>query len=305
LKPLLHTWSLAVEEQFYLVFPPFLLLVWRLGRNRVLWLILGLAVFSLWIAHVVHSVNPTAAFYLLPTRAWELLMGSALALWARGRSGDVASGRFWFSELGGLLGLLLLGYSIFFFDKETPFPGVYTLVPTIGAVLIIACSHSGSWVGRLLSVRFLVFLGLLSYSAYLWHQPLMAFTRHLSRSEPASEVMAGVIGLTWLLAYASWKWIESPFRSRDFLGPRSIAMFTVLFGVSFTVLGLAGHLTKGFPSRLPEYARLSPDIDMPRADNGWCFYSIDSISSLKEGRDGLNCWLGDKLSSKKAILFGD
>ncbi|GGC21609.1 acyltransferase family protein [Pseudoduganella buxea] len=244
LKPLLHTWSLAVEEQFYLFFPLLLMGVWRFGPRRVLPLLAVAALASLAIAHWGSAAQPDAAFYLLPTRGWELLIGAFAALcllderaWQPGRLA---------SEAGSALGLALLLYSIFLFDKDTPFPSLYTLVPTAGTALVILFATPATTVGRLLGRRALVGIGLVSFSAYLWHQPLFALARHRSLDEPDRLVFAGLVVASIVLAYFSWQYIEKPFRDRQRFKRGQIFLYAAIGSTVFLLLGLAGHATHGF-----------------------------------------------------------
>ncbi|MEH6568444.1 MAG: acyltransferase, partial [Halioglobus sp.] len=168
LKPLLHTWSLSVEEQFYVLFPVFLLLVWRFAKQHALSILLLGFVICLQIAQIGSAQTPEAAFFLLPFRGWELLAGSILALLElqRGRApGGFAA---WSMPAVGL-GLIFL--SVLVFDEQTQHPSYVTLVPVIGSMLIIWFSDPGSSFTRILGGRIFVGLGLISYSFYLWHFP--------------------------------------------------------------------------------------------------------------------------------------
>ena len=239
--PLLHTWSLAVEEQFYIVFPLMLLAAWRFARLRLLWILLGLSIVSLMMAEWwTHSRN--ARFYLPVTRAWELGAGSICALILR-RFTPRAN-----SLLAGL-GLALIAYAVFVFDARTPFPSVYALVPVGGATLVVLYGGTGTLAARLLAVPVLVRIGLISYSAYLWHQPLFALARIRNVAYSSPELMLGLSLATLGLAYLSWRFVEQPFRgrpgttvllSRQSLFAASAVGIAALFGV-----GLYGQLTDG------------------------------------------------------------
>ncbi|HEX5358054.1 MAG TPA: acyltransferase family protein [Aquabacterium sp.] len=303
LKPLLHTWSLAVEEQYYVFFPIFLALTWRWG---VRWLSVMLAVaagVSLYLAHTQVPVDPSRAFYLLPTRCWELFIGALIGIWLSGDRKPVFSA--WLAEAGSALGLAMLVSAIFLFDKRTPSPSLYTLVPTLGTALIILFASGQTLVGRFVGNRAFVFVGLLSYSAYLWHQPLFAFARQRSLGvEPGAEVFAALSLASVLLAYVSWKYVEAPFRNRRRFGRQQIFLLSAIGSAMFVTVGLIGHFNKGYPARMPASLTMK-DIDLPKSDNGWCFYSIDSNSELSQGAQGLECWLGDKTAGRKGVLFGD
>jgi peptidoglycan/LPS O-acetylase OafA/YrhL len=247
LKPLLHTWSLAVEEQFYLFFPPFLLLLWRGGQRRAVAVLGLIAAASLATAHWNAATHPAATFFLLPTRAWELLMGSGAALYQarQGRLGIAVS----LQQGLGLIGVGLIAFSIFAYSEATPFPSLYALVPTGGALLIILFAWPDTWVGRLLGSRAFVGIGLISYSAYLWHQPLFAFARQRSLERPEPWLMALLAVATFILATLSWRFVEKPFRQRGRMSRRTIFLFAGIGSAAFIGIGAAGHFSQGFAGR--------------------------------------------------------
>ncbi|MBK1646027.1 hypothetical protein CKO25_15490 [Thiocapsa imhoffii] len=243
LKPMLHTWSLAVEEQYYVLFPLLIMAAWRLGTRRLAWLIAAIGAASLLIAELQLRSDPTAAFFLLPARAWQLLVGSLAAFvvldWPRYprllEEHRVAC------EILGAIGLAMIVGATFLFHDRLPFPGLLALVPTIGTALILLCSTSRTLVGRLLGFAPLVGIGLISYSAYLWHQPLFAFVRHASVGEVAAPLMLALSGLTLLLAYLSWRFVEQPFRDRKRIKQSTVFSFSIAGILVFSSIGLAGH----------------------------------------------------------------
>jgi peptidoglycan/LPS O-acetylase OafA/YrhL len=204
-KPLLHTWSLGVEEQFYLAFPLFLGLAWRFGRRAMVVMLALAALASLVVAQWLSVTKPTPAFYLLPPRAWELIVGCLLAFYLEKREPGV--------PFLGTLGLLAIAAAVALYDKTTPFPGVAALLPVLGAAAVIAGASPGTFAGRLLSARPFVAVGLVSYSAYLWHQPLFAFARNYGVDADNFPVMLGLSLLSLVLAALSWRFVERPFRS--------------------------------------------------------------------------------------------
>ncbi|MEX2468298.1 MAG: acyltransferase, partial [Pseudohongiellaceae bacterium] len=206
-KPLLHTWSLAVEEQYYLFFPLFIMLFWFLGRGGLARLTAAVAFISLLLAEYGWRYEPDANFYLLPTRAWELFVGALCAFYSFGKAPRN-------SEPLALLGLAGILLAIFFYSEATPFPSVYALAPVLGAALIILYGGQATVVGRLLSTPLPVAIGLISYSAYLWHQPLFAFARIRSPGDPGVSLMLALSGASLLLATLSWRYVEIPFRRR-------------------------------------------------------------------------------------------
>src|SRR5688572_2235118 len=246
LKPLLHTWSLAVEEQYYLFFPVFLMLTWRLGKPWILGLLAVVFGISLAAAQWGSSAQSMAAFFLLPTRGWELLVGAfvAFCLAKNSRPLNKVAG-----ELGGIAGLSLIVYAIVVFDKNTPFPSLYTLAPTVGTALILLCTTQPTVVRKVLGNKCFVGVGIVSYSAYLWHQPLFAFARHRSVREPGTIMVLVLAIVTLLLAYFSWRFVETPFRNKDRFSRRTVFTYSVAGTVLFITIGLLGSYTNGFKFR--------------------------------------------------------
>jgi peptidoglycan/LPS O-acetylase OafA/YrhL len=307
-KPLLHTWSLAVEEQYYLVFPLLLLVAWRLGRRWVPAILVAVALASLAVARRTSVSDPPAAFYLLPARGWELLSGALVAL-------HVTSGGRWTGrrpsalvrQICALLGLLLIAYAVVMFDKKMPYPSLYTLVPIGGAALIILFARGQTWAGKLLGGRALVSVGLMSYGAYLWHWPLFVFARHKSVPRvPDTALMAALSVAALVLAYLSWRYVERPFRSRRKVSRRRIFAFAALGSTVLVASGLVGHFTRGNSGRIAD-ATFQPDIEFLCRETGGCMYQ--PAGDLPVGQRGLDCWLGDKTSPKEVtktgIVLGD
>jgi peptidoglycan/LPS O-acetylase OafA/YrhL len=235
LKPLLHTWSLAVEEQFYLLFPLFLMLFWKLGKRWILASLGLLFVVSLAVAHWGAYAHPTAAFFLLPTRGWELLIG-AFAAFYLSQPNRLGFGKRW-SEFGGWLGVAFILYAVFAYSKATPIPSFYALVPTVGTVLIILFATKHTTVGKFIGNKAFVGIGLISYSAYLWHQPVFAFARHWSNELDQLFVLL-LITLVLAISYFSWRFIERPFRAkgrfdRKFVFRASLGCALILIGIGF------------------------------------------------------------------------
>ena len=252
LKPLLHTWSLAVEEQYYILFPPFLIVMWRYRKRWILGSFMAMAAVSL-VASEWGSTNiPVANFYLLPTRAWELAIGASIAfffLYRKRQMGVFLSSKI-SAEVLGLVGIVMIGYSVFTLDETVPFPGFHALVPTIGTGLVIVFSSAQTVVGRLLGMSLLVKTGLVSYSAYLWHYPIFAFARHRSLTEPSDFLFAVLAVFSFLLAYISWRFVERPFRKKGVFDRKTIFVFAFVGSVFFIAIALPGHLNFGWPGRM-------------------------------------------------------
>lgn len=250
LKPLLHTWSLAVEEQYYVLFPLFVMLFWRLGKRWILVTLVLLFVASLAVAQWAAYAKPAAAFYLLPTRGWELLIGAFAAFYLskanRKEFGKAAS------EVGGWLGVTLILYAIFCYSKAMPFPGLYALAPTLGATLIILFATQQTTVGKFVGNKAFVGVGLISYSSYLWHQPLFAFARHRSLTEPSNAILILLSVFSLALAFLSWKFVEAPFRNKTITKKKTIFLFASLGTFLFLSIGLMGNISGGYKFRFSE-----------------------------------------------------
>lgn len=246
-NPLLHTWSLAVEEQYYFVFPLLICVLWRFGRRRLCLVLLSLAAASLALAEYGWRTHPALNFYSLPTRAWELLLGSMAACFVQARP---QAAQVPYSEWLALAGLLMTLAPVFIFDRTTPFPSMYGLVPTCGAALLLVFATRATRVGRVLADKRLVAVGLASYSAYLWHQPLFAFARIAWGDQLVWQAYAGLIFLTAGLSWLSWRYVERPFRNPATL-PRRRAIICIVLGGSLLLgAGVAMDRNQGFPARL-------------------------------------------------------
>lgn len=236
LKPLLHLWSLGIEEQYYLAFPLFLMCFWR--RRFMVWGVVVIALGSFALSVLLTKSNPSAAFYLPFTRAWELMIGALIALVPR----LVVN-----SNLRSTLGCVLIGAAAFLLDPKTPYPGWAALLPTLGAALLIAAE--GSMLNRALALRPVVFVGLISYPLYLWHWPLLSFFGILDE-QPSALARGGILLASAALAYLTYRYIETPVRraSDRFMFPKmagfSGAMLAACMCGAFIVY------TGGYPPRL-------------------------------------------------------
>lgn len=296
-KPLLHTWSLAVEEQYYLVFPLMLIVLLRYGRNRTLWAIIFVAAISLLLTEWGWRHKPTANFFLAPTRVWELFAGSIAALIVLKR--DVRA-----SQPLSILGIVLISLSIAFFDEHTPTPSKYTTIPVAGVMLLLIFTSNDTLVGKILGGKFLVGIGLLSYSIYLWHQPLFAFARLPAGMHPSPMKMILLCVLSTLLAYASWRFVERPFRSRSMINRSQIFMFSALGMTTFIVLGAVGVQTNGYLN--PQYD-LAPNVEWRSLGEKIQIVGdvCDRNSTYPGYENVLGCHFGRKDSAKSIVLLGD
>jgi len=245
--PLLHLWSLSVEEQFYLLFPVLLLIVFRYARSKAPWVLLALGLLSLALSALVLPLRPQAVFYLPPFRAWELLAGGLLALAPLPQPGRLLR------EILSLGGLALIAVTFFGYSDLTPFPGLSALLPCGGAALLIY-SAKDSWTGKGLAWPPVVFVGLISYSLYLWHWPLIVFTR-LALHRPLLPMdRLALFVFSFACAVLSWRFIERPFRKPSNPVARPVLFAgTLILVAGFMGLNLWIGAKRGLPQRFDPF----------------------------------------------------
>lgn len=301
LKPLLHTWSLAVEEQFYLLFPLLFMALRRYSRSVTILAILLIGGGAFGFSIYYDSVRPMRNFYLLPSRAWELLAGSFLAVIPmRHVPGRLLRGSISWA------GLLAIGYAMLHTDPTIRFPGVASMLACAGAAAIIWSNLYGATVvGKLLAVRPVVFIGLISYSLYLWHWPMLAFARCWSMGALPVERRVLLLLACVVIAVASWRFVETPFRRRwVFAGRGPMAVLAVS---TMAVLSLAAYgvqLKSGVPSRFP--APALQYLEDAKPDDAFTARASAQID-VKEALAGnlIELGTGDKSLSVGILLWGD
>ena len=243
--PFLHTWSLSLEEQYYILFPIFLIFVFKYFKKYLLYfLILGFLL-SLFLAEMGVKKYPSSTFYFLHTRMWELLAGSILSYYEiklKNRNNYQK-----YNILLATLGLFLICYSIIFFDNKTSHPSFNTLLPVLGVCLIIWYSNKTNYITKLLSTKLIVGIGLISYSLYLWHYPIFAFYRYSFASDNTYTKIFLII-LLFSLSIISYFFVEKKFRDRSLNLQKILIIFisTILILISFSSFLI---LNKGFPKK--------------------------------------------------------
>ncbi|MGE3681551.1 MAG: acyltransferase family protein [Bdellovibrionales bacterium] len=253
LKPLLHTWSLSVEEQYYLLFPLLLSVLWKWRKGRILAFFITTSLLSLAYSEWLSVSSPSAAFFLLPTRAWELFCGSILAV-LEVKFPDRTETR-WPS----LLGISVICCSIFSISDQTPHLPALTVLPVFGTMLIIWFTAREGLATNLLTLKPMIGVGLISYSLYLWHQPIFAFARVIFIEVSAAATL-GLVTLSFVLATLSWKLVETPFRTGT-LPTRQLWAAIVGFMVVVMASSVLVFETNGYPRRLPPHYRLVGQLE--------------------------------------------
>lgn len=249
-NPLLHTWSLGVEEQFYILFPVLMVATaGKLIKYRSIAL-LSIIAASLALSEYMWRNYPSANFYLLPTRAWELLSGSIIAISTSQNRTKITIHPVFYETLSAL-GLLMILISMTLLDSSTPFPSIYSILPVVGCILVIVFAKSNTIAGKILSFRPLVYIGLLSYSAYLWHQPAFAFFR-MHFYEATTKHYVAIIIIVFAMSYLTYKFIESPFRRRSTGGAHRPLVASVVVLSIAAAIGSSIILKDGFESRFDD-----------------------------------------------------
>jgi peptidoglycan/LPS O-acetylase OafA/YrhL len=312
-KPLLHTWSLGVEEQYYVIVPVLLLVFWKIGKSSIVYLLWSIFLTSLLFAVWFVNISPKWSFYLLPTRAWEICIGALAAIYSIKYSESIE--KFKYSGALSLFGLVLIIFSILVFDSAVLSPGLLLLIPTVGAVLLIIFCRHNSIAFSLLGNRVTVFLGLLSYSLYLWHQPIFAFLRAYSDQHPSSFSFLALIPLVFLLSYITWKFVETPFRNKSIIGRNLVFFYSFLGTVVFVTIGLYLNKSYGMASRVFYDGVVVADMDK-RIYNELAFaykkegFSDKSITNLliignSFGRDFTNITVENFDNKRVEIVYRD
>lgn len=306
LKPLLHLWSLGIEEQFYIFWPLTLWLFWRLKINFWVPVALFIAIsFGLNLHEI--SLNPTAAFYAPWTRMWEILSGGLLAYihLYKSKYSLFTAGSFsillrFFQRntvmnISACMGLFILLYGIFAFDKTTVYPGVNALVPIIGALLLIAAGPDTVINKFLLSNKLIIFFGVISYPLYLWHWTLLSFLRLMVGGEPAISLKLLAISLSIIFSWLTYVCIENPIRIGGYRTAKTVLLCFAL--MSCGTIGCLVYANDGIPSRLAKhYQNISLFNDVKEADE---------VCKKKYPVANRYCLLSDPDKPATVVLMGD
>lgn len=313
-KPMLHLWSLGIEEQFYIIWPLILYAAWK-KRLDALSICIVIAVTSFALNVIQVSGNAAAVFYSPLTRFWELLMGSFLAyislykvtfgqnvIWRCNTllgnifpNAVIRNREIILRESQSIIGILFIGVAVLLLDKERLFPGWWALLPTVGAYLIISAGTKAWFNRKVLSHRLLLWVGLISFPLYLWHWPLLSFARIIGSETPSREIRIAAVLASIVLAWLTYQLLERPIRYGKYSKTRVFVLCTMMFGVGFI-----GHNTderNGLSFRLKEFES-----------------SLQEIKSVVESTDGCKsiipvksryCLISDPSMPPTVALIGD
>ena len=269
LQPLLMTWSLGVEEQFYVIFPFIVIAITKIPTKFRVAFMVALTMASFGYMLFSAQRDPVSTFYLLPARAWELGIGATLAI--ANRDMNLPAIATSLRNLLAVLGASLIAISILAFDHSAEFPLLPILISVIGTAILMQTRHS--WINRnLLSIKAVVFIGLISYSWYLWHWPIMAYIRIVADGVPSQSAMLLAVPISFALAILSWRFVEQPFRKPRATAPRTLMIAGGVLAAAM-VLPFAGHVSKGLPDRLPDGVLIAEQIRLEGRGN--CLLGFD------------------------------
>ena len=260
LKPLLHTWSLSIEEQFYIIYPILLIFFFKFGKKTFIIFLIISAITSLTLAQWAGNLKFTypyfekeflffnqsslTNFFLPIGRIWELIIGILIAFYIK-KNGQPNR----FNEILTLFGLMLIFYSVFTFTPETNYPSFHTLLPTIGTGLLILFMNSKTFIHKIFSQKLLVFIGLISYSAYLYHFPIFTFIEYSNYLENSLLLKIILILITFFISFVSWKYIEKPFRNKKKITTKLFIYILLVLYLLTSLFVILNFHNKGFKSR--------------------------------------------------------
>jgi len=300
-KPLLHTWSLSIEEQFYIIFPPIFYLLYKKKFKQIKLLFCIIILISLSLAILGSFYFVDTNFYILPTRIWEILTGATLALY---HSNTRTIKKIKYSNLLSLLGFILILLSFFLFHNKIPHPSFFTIFTILGTGLIIFLKEENNFIKKILSAKIFVGVGLISYSLYLWHFPVFAFKKIKSSDLSNFDKLESIL-LVIILSILSYYLIEKPCRNRKFILRRIFSIYIVIFFTILTISSLYIYKNDGLSQRYPDAILKLVDFNYNYSkvyQTGKCHIKDKNIIKKNIFE---NCKTKVNLKKKKLYLWGD
>ncbi|MDB9784248.1 acyltransferase [Pelagibacteraceae bacterium] len=316
LQPLLHTWSLGVEEQFYIFFPIFVIIIWNLKKKYLVHSIIFILLLSILLSQFggnlkYQNLTFTPPFFLLPFdffwqaglanfylpfgRVWELMAGSLLAIYlSKNKIVDKKS-----NNIFSFLGFIAIVFSILYYSENIQYPSIFTLLPVVGTLLIIIFSTKKTVLNKILSYRPLVFIGLISYSLYLWHQPLLSFFRIYYNLSLNSLNIFLIILLSFGLSFLSWKYIETPFRNKQVITNKKLLFYLFTSSSLVIIFSCLILFEKIKPNQKILPKEILSSINLEK--NEKCFDS--NYAHIK--KTNWYCKIGSPAKKISFVMFGD
>ena len=289
-KPFLHTWSLSVEEQFYILYPLFFFCCFKFIKNKLLLLLISISLLSLSLAQYGSINFSISNFYLLPTRIWEIFCGAILVVMKSNENNNKFS-----KDIISYVGLILILLSFHFFKDDTLHPSFITLIPIIGTMLVIRYSDN-NLISKFLSHNFLVFIGLISYSLYLWHYPVFSFSEILGfESSNINKII--LILISFVLSIISYYLIEKKFRNKVPVNNNFFVFYLIFSIMIISVFTFIVHKEKGHPNRA--HLIFKDDFtekpwELLKVDNKICHLRVNDFCDMNaEGKNGSVFLVGD------------
>ena len=302
LSPLLHTWSLAVEEQFYLVFPVIVWASYKTGKRAFYWSVAALFICSFVASIWYINTSASTVFYLSPFRFWELLAGSIVAIAFKENLVPTVKAASWLSAIG----LILLVAPIFALDKESQFPGWAAVPSCLGTALLIWANDHNKWIGKFLKLRFMQYTGKVSYSMYLWHWPIVVFYGYWIIRELVWWDTLLLLVATYGISHLSCKYLEAPFRLQRGLKLQPLKVYSTSIAFSFVIfiLGVLVWKADGYKARFPEFVE-QLNLKESHKESGFagCFIKEDEFYHDNWNYD--SCVMTVPGATETILLWGD
>ena len=319
-KPLLHTWSLSIEEQFYILYPLFFVFFFKINKKKIHLLILIILFLSLFFAQWSGNLNFKYPFidedllfysnssfteFMMPFgRIWELALGATCAFLINSKNNyfQAKGEKILLFNFFSSIGIFLIFFSFFYLSKDFPYPSFYTLIPTLGTALLILFSQKNTFVKNILSYKILVFIGLISYSAYLFHYPIFSFIKYVS-TNINNYIYIFVIPLVLFFSFLNWKFVEQPFRKKN-SSFKKLILFVSISYLFLISIGVYIYLNDGLNKRERFVLPKNIESSFIFSENGRKCFDIDYIHK-KENQKQI-CKIGNLKNEKlDFVVFGD
>ena len=287
-KPLLHTWSLSVEEQFYIIFPLLFIFISNVFKDKTKYFFYIFIIFSLILSTYITNSHSSFSFYMIFTRAWELICGSIVAL------NNFKNKKKNINSFLKTSGLFLIIFSFLFFDGANQHPSYLTIVPVLGSCLIICNQSSSSLCNKILNLKVFVKIGLISYSLYLWHHPLLSFGKILGITENSFFPKIILILISFLLSLFTYKYLEQKFRNKKLISFQKIILYII--STSFLLIILSSMLIE---QQKNEFPKLLQNL------YAQTWFTTKQFYKPCFQRKNTFCFFGDKTESSAVFLIGD
>jgi len=296
-NPILHTWSLSVEFQFYILIPLIIIFIINFNKKSLIYILLIIFITSLLMSHWAAYRHPSANFYFIFTRMWEFIAGYLVFYFCKDKLIRKLQNSFIISQIFSSLGFFILLFSFFYFNQSSPLPSLLALLPILGVFLIILFSKQNTSVYQILSSKFFTIVGYISYSLYLIHYPVIFFSEEIFEQNESYLFKFIMLIVIFLLSYLSWKFIELPFKYNK-ENNKNRFLFIFLLSIILLILSTVGIYKKGYDTRFPDYYKLKETLARPARTE--CF----DRRKTNEIRDW-KCNLGEKNKKSNIFVFGD